>query len=219
MNTDTSYQRHLPHQIPKGFPIFLTWNLKSAMPEQVLQQLRRERERFEKQPPRPGETAAGKRIRESKMVFAFADRFLDRATEGPMHLKRPEAAKIVEDSILFGVNERYELLAWCVMANHVHVLLIPRWEPKKITQGIKGYTAHEINRLQGAQGRIFWQDESYDHWARDEAEALRIIEYVENNPVAANLCKRPEDWPWSSARFRKNWPAGQPYRKRDQGDI
>ncbi|OAI41588.1 hypothetical protein AYO40_02955 [Planctomycetaceae bacterium SCGC AG-212-D15] len=69
-------------------------------------------------------------------------------------------------------------------------------------QGIKGFTSHEINGLDQARGRVFWQDESYDHWVRDEEEMHRIIVYIENNPVAAGLCARPEDWPWSSARFR-----------------
>ena len=130
-----------------------------------------------------------------------------------MHLADPAAATLVEDSLLFGVPERYALFAWCVMANHVHVLLEPIWELSKITQGIKGYTSYQINALQGAHGRVFWQDESYDHWARDEEEALRIIHYIENNPVAAGLCARPEDWRWSSARRRSGWPPGQPWRR------
>ena len=45
-----------------------------------------------------------------------------------MHLKDPEAAKIVEDAILFGTGERYDLFAWCVMSNHVHVLLMPKYQ-------------------------------------------------------------------------------------------
>ena len=94
-----------------------------------------------------------------------------------------------------------------------HALLMPKWELKKVSQGIKGYTAFEINKLQEARGRIFWQDESYDHWARDDEESLRIIAYIENNPVAAHLCRRPEDGLWSSARFRQTWPAGQPWRR------
>jgi REP element-mobilizing transposase RayT len=130
-----------------------------------------------------------------------------------MHLKDYEPAKIVEDSIAFGAGERYELFAWCVMANHVHVLLAPNWELKDITRGIKGYTAYKVNALQNQRGRVFWQDESYDHWARDEAESLRIIEYIENNPVVAGLCRSPEDWQWSSARFRGQWLAGRPLVK------
>ena len=207
-----SYERHLPHQVPEGHPIFLTWNLKGALPPEVLERLHQERDRVERESPREGETVAERKLRHDKILFGISDRYLDRTDKGPMHLKGPVNAKLVEDAILFGARERYDLLGWCVMANHVHVLLEPRWELKKVTQGLKGYTAHEINALQGARGRVFWQDESYDHWARDEAEVLRIIAYIENNPVAAELCTRPEDWPYSSARLRENWPAGKPYR-------
>jgi REP element-mobilizing transposase RayT len=97
------------------------------------------------------------------------------------------------------------------MANHVHLLICPLWELAKITQGIKGFTAHEINRLRGTSG-TFWQDESYDHWVRDEEELPRIIAYIENNPVKAGLSANPQDWLWSSARRRMFWTAGQVLR-------
>ena len=214
MTNERSYERHLPHEIPEGYPIFLTWNLKGAMPREIIEKLRQERERLEKQPARSGESAAARKVREGKLIFAMGDRFLDLAVDGPLHLKDPRAAKIVEDSILFGAGERYDLYACCVMANHAHVLLMPIWELKQVTQGIKGYTAYQVNKLQNARGRIFWQDESYDHWARDDGAVLRIIAYIENNPVAANLCRRAEDWLWSSARFRQDWPAGRVYGRR-----
>src|SRR5206468_841746 len=128
-----SYERHLPHQIPEKYPIFLTWNLKGAMPRKVWRMLQRERERLERLPRRTGETTAERKMREDKMIFALSDQALDGATDGPMHLRDPAAAKIVEDSILFGVPERYDLFAWCVMSNHVHVLLTPKWELKDVT--------------------------------------------------------------------------------------
>ena len=61
------------------------------------------------------------------------------------------------------------------------------------------------NRIRG-ESRAYWQTETFDHWARDEAEMYRIIEYIENNPVKAGLVERPEDWYWSSARIRANAP-------------
>jgi REP element-mobilizing transposase RayT len=205
------YRRHLPHQVPEGAPIFLTWSLKGAMPADVRERLKRERAQLERQPLRTGESSRERAIRLGKIMFARSDDFLDGVDAGPLHLKDPSAAKVVEDSILFGAYERYSLYAWCVMANHVHCLLTPRWQLSKITQGIKGYTAHAINRLQNESGRKFWVDESYDHWVRDEDELMRIIWYIENNPVKAGLCRLPEEWPWSSARFRGVWPAGDAY--------
>lgn len=207
-----SYRRHLPHIVPEGFPIFVTWNLKGSLPQSVRHRLRLEQQRLEMQRPQDGEAPANRRIREQKVLFAIADSYLDTVCDGPLHLKDPVAANIVESSILFGATTRYELFAWCVMANHVHVLFKPAIEFWKILQGMKGYTAREINRVQDATGRNLWQDESYDHCPRDDAEFFRIIEYIENNPVKAGLCRTPAEWRWSSARFRSTWPAGQAWK-------
>jgi putative DNA methylase len=73
----------------------------------------------------------------------------------------------------------------------------------QITRSLKGSTAREANKLLDRTGQPFWQDESYDHWARDDDEFSRIIAYIENNPVKAGLVLKPEDWQWSSAAERK----------------
>jgi len=203
------YARHLPHQVPEDMPLFLTWNLKGAMPRSVRDQLEREMESLDRQPAKIGESPRDRALRHGKLMFAKADEYLDRTDQGPLHLQDAAAAKIVEHAILFGAAERYKLFAWCIMANHVHVLLTPIWELAKVTQGLKGFTAREVNRLQDEVGRTLWMDESYDHWARDEEELLRIIVYIENNPVKAGLCEKPEDWPSSSARFRRRWHRGR----------
>lgn len=64
---------------------------------------------------------------------------------------------------------------------------------------LKGYRSHEANKLLRRAG-TFWQREYYDHLIRDEEEWAWYAESTWNNPVAAGLCARPEDWPWSNAR-------------------
>jgi hypothetical protein len=108
---DEAYQRHLPHQVPEGVPIFLTWNLKGALPKRVLEELQRKRQELEREPRRAGETLRARKIRHGKIVFGIADRYLDMATSGPMHLKDARAAQTVVDSALFGVEGRYDLYA------------------------------------------------------------------------------------------------------------
>jgi hypothetical protein len=105
------YRRHLPHQVPEDVPIFLTWNLKGALPREVLECLQRERDRLKHEPPRHGETPRQRSVRHGKLIFAKADEFLDRAADGPLDLREPSYAKIVEDSILFGAADRYQLFA------------------------------------------------------------------------------------------------------------
>ena len=63
---------------------------------------------------------------------------------------------------------------------------------------IKSYTAHEANKILGRSGQ-FWQPESFDRYIRNQKHFLSVIRYIENNPVKAGLCLRPEDWAYSSA--------------------
>ena len=96
----------------------------------------------------------------------------------------------------------YELHAWVVMTNHIHVLLTPSVELAKITHSLKRFTAREANRILGLTGQPFWQDESYDRLVRDRGEFDRIVRYIEHNPVTAGLVSAPALYPWSSASRR-----------------
>lgn len=127
-------------------------------------------------------------------------RRLDRAQTGPLFLREPEIAVAVLDSLYKGAElGHYELGSFVVMANHVHVLLLPKVPPSRLLKSLKGFTAHEANRLLGRTGVPFWQRESYDHWVRNEQERQRIAEYIEENPVKGGLVARAADFRWSSA--------------------
>jgi len=84
------------------------------------------------------------------------------------------------------------------MPNHVHILILPRTDPRKITHWLKGRSAKEANTLLGRTG-AFWQHESYDRFVRNEKEFCRITKYIENNPVAAGFVSCAQDWRFSSA--------------------
>jgi putative transposase len=64
---------------------------------------------------------------------------------------------------------------------------------------IKSGSARAANAVLGRTGKPFWQDESYDHWVRNDRERNSIIRYIHFNPVAASLVTEPDEWPWSSA--------------------
>ncbi|MGH9772520.1 MAG: REP-associated tyrosine transposase [Candidatus Acidiferrales bacterium] len=129
------------------------------------------------------------------------DRELDRAATGPLWLKDPRVAQLMAETLEKGASDYhlYELLAWVVMPNHVHVVWEPLHPLPEITRWIKGSTARAANLLLGRTGKPFWQYESYDHCIRSDTELGRVIRYVERNPVAAGLVEAAEDWPWSSA--------------------
>jgi REP element-mobilizing transposase RayT len=129
------------------------------------------------------------------------DRQLDSASSGPTWLLREEIARIVVDALHHGAENLhyYDLHAFVVMANHVHVLLTPHVEPVKLLQSVKGFTARQANRILGRAGETFWQAESYDHFVRNTAEWDRIRRYIEENPVRAGLVRSPQEYRWSSA--------------------
>jgi len=119
-------------------------------------------------------------------------------------LADPALAEIVANALQFGCVSRdwYELFAWVVMPNHVHVVLRPSHDFSKIMRWLKWTTARRCNEALGRAGIPFWQDESYDHWIRDRHEFHSAVNYVEQNPVRAGLVERAEDWVWSSANGR-----------------
>ena len=107
-------------------------------------------------------------------------------------LSDPRLAQVIVDALLYGSRHRYDLHAWVVMPTHVHVVMTPKGPFAEIMRWLKWTTARRCNRLLDRAG-VFWQDESFDHWIRDN-ELGSIIAYVEGNPEAAGLA----DWPWSS---------------------
>jgi len=117
-----------------------------------------------------------------------------------MYLAREAIAEVVVASLRRGVAVgHYDLAGYCVLGNHVHVLLMPKISTSRLLQSLKGGTARQANLILGRTGETFWQAESYDHWVRDETEWHRILAYIEENPVKAGLVQRAEDYRWSSA--------------------
>ncbi|MCS6952447.1 MAG: transposase [Bryobacterales bacterium] len=138
------------------------------------------------------------------------DRLLDDARTGPRHLARSEIAALVVDALIEAQDrwQQFALHAFVVMPNHVHILVTPKAPLAKLLGHLKGGTARRANQLLGLTGRPFWQEESYDHWVRDQEEFERIRAYIEMNPVRAGLAGAPEDYPWSSASRRFSVRAG-----------
>ena len=74
---------------------------------------------------------------------------------------------------------------------------------------MKGFTAYRANELLSRHGHLFWQDESYDHLVRSDAQFDRIQSYIEENPVKAGLALEARRHPWSSAASRLKGGCGQ----------
>lgn len=127
------------------------------------------------------------------------DRLLDEGRAGPMYLRIPAVAQVVVDAIRRGAGQDYQLHAWVLMPNHVHLLITPQVELSQLLRKLKGASARHANKLLSQTGQSFWQDESYDHVVRGSEEFPRIENYIVQNPVRAGLAVAPEQYPWSSA--------------------
>ena len=187
----TYYERNLPHWQPEGATFFVTWRLFGSLP-------------LQKRPARNGcATGNVPKVETPGERFVLLDRALDRTAIGPHWLRIPSVADRVVQLILKGEKELeyFSLHAFVVMPNHVHLLMKPKIELRRIMNGMKGATANAGNQILRRMGKPFWQDESFDHWVRTEKEFGNIFRYIEWNPVSAGLVARPEAWPWSSARL------------------
>jgi DNA polymerase len=178
---------YLPHLNAEGGNYFVTFRLADSLPAAVLKDLE----------------AVPEKQRSRKV-----EEYLD-AGHGECWLGRPEIAAMMKQILLKFDGERYQLHAWIIMPNHVHLLIGPAvgQSLSEVLQGIKSVSAHEGNKLLERDGE-FWQKESYDHLIRDDADRARCVEYIAQNPVKAGLAKNAGEYLYSSA-FQQAVDAGE----------
>jgi putative transposase len=170
---------HQPHWQVDDAVYFVTFRLVDSLPREVTLQLKAERERFLRNATPPDR---------AKLDLAFSlslDRHLD-AGSGSCLLHRH--GELVAATLKHFDRARYELHAWCVMPNHVHVLfyLAKGDQLPAILHSWKSYTANRIGN-----GPI-WQREYFDRIIRSPQEYSDTKAYIHQNPAKAGLI----DWPW-----------------------
>ena len=183
----------LPHWHAELAVYFITWHLADALPSEVMARFRGERdaERANICRIRGTTTIAEQRMLDAALIDA-CERFLDQHN-GECLLRDRRAAQIVADSLMFFDRVRYQLYAWCVMPNHVHIVFscMNGFNISSILHSLKGFTSKEINKILGRKGTL-WQAESFDRCIRDSKELENTINYVLGNPIAAGI----ENWPF-----------------------
>lgn len=184
---------YLPHWTREGGIYHVVFRLHDSLPQAVVREWLAERDDIRRNAEAQNRKLAEyevKRLAElhSKKVEAYLDQ-----GHGECYFKRDDCAKVMADALLHFNGDRYHVHAWCVMPNHVHVVVEPAAGHKlpDILHSWKSFTAHKINNLLGRTGD-FWQPEYYDHLIRDEKDYLRCIQYVLDNPAAAGL----KNWKW-----------------------
>ncbi|MFM8810085.1 MAG: transposase, partial [Chthoniobacterales bacterium] len=191
---------NLPHWTQDGATYAVTFRLADSLPAQVLQQWQEDRNHLLERS-NAGNLSPKEKTEIQKLFTEKIDAALD-AGHGKCLLARPEIAQLVQDALHHFDGQRYDLLAWCIMPNHVHVIFRPiaGSELSGILHSWKSYTATEANRRLQLTGP-FWQAESFDHLVRDREDFENQVRYVLRNPEKASL----RDWKWcGSADHRQD---------------
>jgi len=196
----------LPHWEKEEGLYFITFHLADSLPASVLAKIA-ERYRILE----TSKLANANLLPEQKALLADysharIEEYFDRGA-GSCPFLDMRVAGAMAAALRFKEGMHYRLLAWCIMPNHVHVVvrLFPGQELAKVVKAWKNFSAKSANHALGRKGR-FWRREYYDRLIRNRDELTRAIGYVLENPVKAGL----KNWTWV-------WSAG--WEARATGNV
>ena len=175
---------NLPHWNKSSTASFVTFRLADALPQEKLLKLEESRSAWLVAHPQPWDAET------TKEYFSTFDETIQNwldAGYGSCVLRNAECQRIVEETLWHFAGERYQLYAYVVMPNHVHVLFQPA-EGRTISEVVmswKRFTARKINGRLAKEGTL-WQKESFDTLVRSERHFKTIVDYIKrNNPMTA----------------------------------
>jgi len=184
---------YLPHWTQEGAAYAVNFRLIDSLPADVLKRWVAERDDIAKTARQMGRELSDAELdRLEELHSEKIEKWLD-AGHGACWLKNERIAQIVADALAHFDGERYVLLAWSVMPNHVHAVFRPTagHELPDILHSWKSFTSHRANKILKRTGE-FWQAEYYDHLIRNENDFRKQVEYTLENPAKAGLA----DWKW-----------------------
>ena len=199
MSQKGHHQRgYLPHRDYGSALQAITFREADCLPSHVVEDWKAELQDLLQSPDEEIQAATQKEL--SQRIAHYED-----AGHGRCLLRQPELAEIVQNALLKGHGENYQLLAWCIMPNHVHVQIRQGNDTAlgKIVQQWKGSSARLSNTALESKGSI-WAKDYFDRVIRDDDHFWNSVTYIHRNPVRAGLVEEPIDWPSSSLGY--GWP-------------
>lgn len=170
----------LPHWHQDEKIQYVTFRLADSLPQSKITELRLAISSFNEAHPKPWDKRTIQRY--WQIVGAKEEELLDNGY-GECILQRPEIRKIVSSSIWFNSSKLYDIIAYVIMPNHVHLILqlYDNQYLDDILRGLKGFTANAINNYLQRTGRV-WMTSYFDRIVRSERHLQKYISYIENNP-------------------------------------
>ncbi len=199
----THYRRYLPHILPPDERLFITFRLANSLPKDIILKLKTEKDAAVELIRKTVTEEATRKVelyKIQKRYFAKFDSYLHQCLNGVQYLGIEAIAEVLSEALHYRDTKYYQLHAFCIMPNHVHVLLTTTIHQEgffRVLQSLKRHTARKSNELLDLTGNAFWGEESYDHVVRDDEEFVRIIDYIVQNPVKAGLTGKWEDWKYT----------------------
>ena len=173
---------NLPHRTKNGLVQFITFRLADSLPKSVLLEIE---EKIKHLP------IEAYKVEKRKLTEKYLNNGL-----GCCALKNPKMAQVMLEALQYHDKENYDLLAWSIMPNHVHVLIQATSNISKIIQSWKSFTgkwALKNNKKLGlnipSKAAKFWMPEYWDRFIRDEQHFNNTIKYILSNPLKAGLGK------------------------------
>ncbi|MCC5928920.1 MAG: HsdR family type I site-specific deoxyribonuclease [Cyclobacteriaceae bacterium] len=176
------HSRKLPHRSKEGLIQSITFRLADSLPQSVLKNIDIEVK----------DLSDEKKDEQKRKKYEY---WLDKGY-GCCALANKEMAQVVQDALLHHDGVKYDLLAWSIMPNHVHVLIKTNDDLPGIIQSWKSFTGKwalannkKLNLGIEKDARQFWMPEYWDRFIRDENHFNAAVRYILNNPVKAYLPK------------------------------
>lgn len=185
MSHETDIQNHcrnyLPHFENQRYQM-ITYRLYDSLPKEIIDKWKEE---------------VG--IEHQRKLLLLINKYEDQGY-GECFLRNDNVAQIVKDNLMFHNGKKYNLLCWCIMPNHVHVLveMFSGISLSEVLHSWRSYTAHQINRVLNRTGQV-WMAEYFDRYIRDYNHYQKVVNYIHNNPVKAGFVSSPQEYRWSSA--------------------
>lgn len=199
--TTAFWRGRLPHWEVEEGRYFVTMHLAGAIPPQGHQRIHELAAQFAQRSASDGEDW----LILQRNIFAEMEQWLDRAPRASL-LGRKDLATMVAEAIVHRQNCDWKMFEFVVMPSHIHLFFELMASPggegssdgklRTVLEGFRRWTGHQAAKLAKLPQQRFWQDEWFDHWSRSDEEDDRIVAYIRNNPVKANLVTDYQLWPY-----------------------
>ena len=179
-------RKYLPHIENKQLQ-FITFRLYDSLPKDVI-------DTWKKQLDYDNIDIDEDTDDKTRQMLILIDKFED-AGYGQCFFNDVRVRNVMSSSLHYNDGKKYNLISYCIMPNHVHVLveMYDGYGLSEIVSNWRSYTAHKANKILGSKGD-FWMHEYFDRYIRNERHLIKTLNYIADNPIKAHLANSIDEW-------------------------